>query len=457
MFSKINKNRIFEIKSGALQPRPVVYWMSRDQRVSDNWSLIYAQNRALTLKVPLFVVFCLVSDFLGATIRHYGFMLRGLQQVKEKLKLKNIPFFLLNGNPSIKIPEFLSEVKAGLLVTDFDPLKIKKAWKNEIAKKIKIPFHEVDAHNIVPVRLVSTKQEYGAYTIRPKISRLLGDFLTEFPAVEKHPFNAKEYITTLEPEDYISLINVDRRVPEVSWLKPGEKEAKRILDDFINSRLNDYTVKRNDPTLNLQSNLSPYLHFGQISAQRVALAVMSADVREDSKMAFLEELIVRKELSDNFCYYNEYYDKFSGFPEWARKSLEKHKKDKRDYIYSLEAFEYAKTHDPLWNAAQIEMVKKGKMHGYMRMYWAKKILEWSQTPEDALAIAIYLNDRYELDGRDSNGYTGIAWSIGGVHDRAWAERKIFGKIRYMSFKGCQSKFDVEGYINKMTEIVRQNF
>ncbi len=451
MFSKINKNRIFVIKSGALQPRPVVYWMSREQRVSDNWALIYAQNIALTLKVPLFVVFCLVSDFLGATIRHYGFILRGLQQVKEKLKLKNIPFFLLNGDPSIKIPEFLSEVKAGLLVTDFDPLKIKRTWKNEISKKIKIPFHEVDAHNIVPVRFVSNKQEYGAYTIRPKIMRLLGDFLTEFPQIVRHPETAKAGNNSVEPVEMISLLKVDRSVPEISWLKPGEDEAQKILNDFVKNRLNDYAFKRNNPVLNGQSNLSPYLHFGQISAQRVGLTVMSADIREDSKMAFLEELIVRKELSDNFCYYNEDYDKILGFPEWARKILEKHKKDKRDYIYSLEAFEYAKTHDPLWNAAQIEMVKNGKMHGYMRMYWAKKILEWSPTPEDAFAIAIYLNDRYELDGRDPNGYTGIAWSIGGVHDRAWAERKVFGKIRYMSFKGCQSKFDVQGYINKMTE------
>lgn len=449
MFSKVDKNRIFTIKSGTIHSRPVVYWMSRDQRVNDNWALIYAQNMALTLNVPLFVVFCLVPNFLGATIRQYGFMLRGLQKVKEKLKSKNIPFFLLMGEPAEQIPEFLNSVKAGMLVTDFDPLKIKRSWKDAVSKKISIPFDEVDAHNIVPVRFVSNKQEYGAYTLRPKIMKLLKDFLTDFPQIVRHPVTANVDNTILEPEDSISLLKVDRSVPEISWLKPGEDEAKRILDDFVKNRLNDYALKRNNPTINGQSNLSPYLHFGQISAQRVALTVMSSDVKEESKKAFLEELIVRRELSDNFCFYNENYDRFEGFPEWAKDSLNKHRNDKRDYIYSSEDFEFAKTHDSLWNSAQMEMVKKGKMHGYMRMYWAKKILEWSETPEDALAIAIYLNDRYELDGRDPNGYTGIAWSIGGVHDRAWAERKVFGKIRYMSYKGCQSKFDVQGYINEV--------
>jgi len=180
--------------------------------------------------------------------------------------------------------------------------------------------------------------------------------------------------------------------------------------------------------------------------------VNRSSVSQESKDAFLEELIIRKELSDNFCFYNEHYDSFSGFPDWAKKTLDDHRKDAREYIYSLEDLESSRTHDDLWNAAQMEMVKTGKMHGYMRMYWAKKILEWTETPEDALRIAIYLNDKYELDGRDPNGYVGIAWSIGGVHDRAWKERPVFGKVRYMSYNGCKSKFDVEGYIAKIERL-----
>jgi deoxyribodipyrimidine photo-lyase len=238
-------------------------------------------------------------------------------------------------------------------------------------------------------------------------------------------------------------------VVEIEWLKPGEKEGKKICHHFIKNKLSDYDRGRNDPNRDAQSRLSPYLHFGQISAQRVALEVLKNGAQGPNRDAFLEELIVRRELADNYCYYNPDYDNFQGFPDWAKKSLKEHRKDKRDYVYTYKQFEEGKTHDSLWNAAQKEMVKTGKMHGYMRMYWAKKILEWTDTPEQAQKIAIDLNNKYELDGRDPNGYTGIAWSIGGVHDRAWFNRPIFGKIRFMSAKGAQSKFDVNAYISKV--------
>jgi deoxyribodipyrimidine photo-lyase len=200
------------------------------------------------------------------------------------------------------------------------------------------------------------------------------------------------------------------------------------------------------------SDLSPYLHFGQIASQRVAWEVRRAEAPAEAKQAFLEELIVRRELADNFCYYNPAYDQVAGFPAWAQQTLDQHRRDPRDYLYELPDWEAGRTHDDLWNAAQLEMVRRGKMHGYLRMYWAKKILEWSATPEEALATAIYLNDRYELDGRDPNGYTGVAWSIGGVHDRPWGERPVFGKIRYMSRAGCQRKFNVEQYIAWVREL-----
>jgi deoxyribodipyrimidine photo-lyase len=238
----------------------------------------------------------------------------------------------------------------------------------------------------------------------------------------------------------------------VRRITPGEKAAGKALQNFLKYGINDYEERRNDPSLEGQSGLSPYLHFGQLSSQRVALEVMKSNASKQSRDAFLEELIIRKELSDNFCFYNPNYDSFDGFPAWARKSLDEHRKDKREYRYALEQFEHAGTHDDLWNAAQNEMVIRGKMHGYMRMYWAKKILEWSESPEEAMETAIFLNDKYELDGRDPNGYTGIAWSIGGVHDRAWGERPVFGKIRYMSYHGCKSKFDVKAYIEKVNNL-----
>jgi deoxyribodipyrimidine photo-lyase len=213
--------------------------------------------------------------------------------------------------------------------------------------------------------------------------------------------------------------------------------------------LQDYNEKKNDPNFSVLSNLSPYLHFGQISAQKIALEAkkLEADYGE-SINSFLEEMIIRRELSDNYCLYNKNYNSFEGFPAWAKRTLNEHRKDKREYLYDLADFENAKTHDDLWNAAQIEMVKTGKMHGYMRMYWAKKILEWTESPEQAFEYGVYLNDKYELDGRDPNGYVGVAWSVGGVHDRAWTERPVFGKIRYMNYNGCKRKFNVASYIEK---------
>jgi deoxyribodipyrimidine photo-lyase len=427
---------------------PVVYWMSRDQRVNDNWALLYAQKLAVEQKTPLVVVFCVVPEFLSAAIRHYAFMIKGLQEVEAALADKNIIFFLLTGSPGKEVPAFLHRQRARILVTDFDPLRIKMQWKFDVADSIAIPFFEVDARNIVPCRVASNKQEYGAYTLRPKINRLLPEFLDDFPPLRTHPFSFSSRNKKNDWEKALGSLSVNRAVAEVSWLRPGEKSARKALMDFVNNRLQHYDEYRNDPTLDGQSNLSPYLHFGQLSAQRVALEVKRLAGKTGGAEALLEELVVRRELSDNFCFYNPDYDRLAGFPEWARKTLDVHRADHRDYLYSLEEFENAATHDDLWNAAQTGMAIKGKMHGYMRMYWAKKILEWTETPEDAMEIAIYLNDKYELDGRDPNGYTGIAWSIGGVHDRAWGERPVFGKIRFMSHNGCKSKFDVKSYIEQ---------
>jgi deoxyribodipyrimidine photo-lyase len=262
----------------------------------------------------------------------------------------------------------------------------------------------------------------------------------------EHPFHLPSNYSVTDLTGLLEEFNMGWDVEEVSGIKPGTKAGMKILRDFVGNKLSSYAAMRNDPEGDGQSNLSPYLHFGQLSAQRVALEVISKGGSSESKEAFLEELIIRRELSDNFCFYNEHYDSLEGFPAWAKETLNKHRRDRRPYLYSLSEFENANTHDDLWNAAQLQMVKRGKMHGYMRMYWAKKILEWTESPEEALEVTIYLNDRYELDGRDPNGYAGIAWSIGGVHDRAWGERNIFGKIRYMSYLGCKRKFDTDAYV-----------
>jgi deoxyribodipyrimidine photo-lyase len=446
----MNEKRIRLLQNGAERSGPVIYWMSRDQRVYDNWAMIYSQNLAFYRKKPLIVVFNLVPDFLDATIRQYGFMLRGLREVDQELSRYNISFFLLTGKPEVEITKLIKKFNASALVSDFDPLRIKRIWKKEVAKKIQIPFYEVDAHNIVPCLFVSNKLEFAAYTIRPKIHKLLPEFLDEYPKIKKMQKADSVPTDKIDWDKVTSSLKINREVKEVDWIKPGELAAANSLKDFLENRLSSYAEDRNDPNKNALSNLSPYLHFGQISAQRIALTIQQFLQNSPSAEAFLEELVIRRELSDNFCYFNPKYDSFEGFHNWAKETLNKHRKDKRDFVYSIEEFEQAQTHEDLWNGAQKELLLTGKMHGYMRMYWAKKILEWSKSPEEALRIAIYLNDKYELDGRDPNGYTGCAWSIGGIHDRAWIERPVYGKIRYMNRNGAARKFDLNSYIKKFS-------
>ena len=447
----MNPKRVRLIRAAkSMLSGPVVYWMSRDQRADDNWALLYAQQQALTLHQPLLVVFCLVPDFLAATLRQYGFMLRGLAATFAELERKNIVCTLLLGQPQEILPAWLIQQQAGLLVCDFDPLKIKRHWQAQVLAATDLAVHEVDAHNIVPCWQASPKLEFAAYTLRPKIKKLLPEYLTEFPSLAAHPFStANPANPFLEVDELLEKLQIDRQVSEVDWLQPGSRAAQAQLSLFLQHRLCRYDTQRNDPTQDMQSNLSPYLHFGQLSAQRVALEILRKKTTAPAAESFLEELIVRRELADNFCYYNPQYYTVAGFPAWAQKTLAEHVDDLRDYIYTQEEFEQARTHDPIWNAAQRQLLVTGKIHGYMRMYWAKKILEWSANPRQAMEIAIYLNDRYELDGRDPNGYAGIAWSIGGVHDRAWAERPVFGKIRFMNDKGIKRKFAIERYIEKM--------
>jgi deoxyribodipyrimidine photo-lyase len=444
----INEKRIRLLQNGTETNGPVIYWMSRDQRVHDNWALLFAQQVALEKKKNLVVVFTLSSEFLGAALRQYDFMIKGLIEVENELMNYNIAFFMLIGKPEDEIPKFIEKINASNLISDFDPLKIKRLWKRKIADQISIPFYEVDAHNIVPALVVSQKQEFSAYTFRLKIQKLLPEFSDEFPPLKK--MKTSVGFDKIDWDKIYSSLLADKKVNPVNWIEPGENAAHKMLEDFIETKIDNFSEGRNDPNAEVISNLSPYLHFGQISAQRIATVIEGFN--HPSAESFLEELIVRRELSDNFCYYNTKYDSFASFPDWGKKTLNDHRKDEREFIYTINEFEAAKTHEDLWNAAQTEMVNSGKMHGYMRMYWAKKILEWSKSPEEALKISIYLNDKYELDGRDPNGYTGCAWSIGGVHDRAWSERPVFGKIRYMNRSGAERKFDIKKYILKNSAI-----
>jgi deoxyribodipyrimidine photo-lyase len=442
---RVDERRIRVFKNEEIaSDGPIVYWMNRDMRLEDNWALIHAQDLALVHERPLVVIYNLVPGYLGGTARQYRFKLAALRELADRCEERGIAFELTVEEGVDEVVRLLKKWQAAGVVTDFCPLRLPQTWLKQVGREFEGYVAEVDTHNIVPCWVASPKREVGAYTLRPKINKLLPEFLTDFPKVKKHPwsFSGKRRI------DWAALerVEVDESVAPVEWCQAGEKAAQAACERFVRFELDGYATRRNDPNDDGQSRLSPYLHYGLIAPQRVALEVKSAHKPWADKEAFLEELIVRRELSDNFCFYEPHYDRVEAWPAWAQASHAKHAADARDYIYTQGEFERAETHDPLWNAAQKQMVETGKMHGYMRMYWAKKILEWSRTPEQALKVAIYLNDKYELDGRDPNGYAGIAWSMGGVHDRPWPERKVFGVIRSMTFNGAKTKFKVKDYI-----------
>jgi len=425
-----SRGRLLNHKPATLGP--VVYWMNREMRLEDNWALIYAQTQAKERQQPCLVIFSLFHHFESSKNLEndpmFHRMKMGLKLVVKQAKDKGLPFYILHGDTITTIQTFLKKVQAGLFITDFSPLKAMRDLRESLAQTIPMRMVEVDAHNIIPIHIASEKQEWGAYTLRPKIHKLLPEYLHAFP----------KWITTLAyqyegPHDESFLHKIQDDI-----------NPKLALNQFINLRLNHYE-QRNDPNVEATSRLSSYFHFGHVSSQTVALAVKATGGQHES---FLEEMIVRKELADNFCFYNRHYDAFEGFPDWAKKTLNLHRHDQREYLYSLDQFAKAQTHDDAWNAAQMQMVKTGYMHGYMRMYWAKKILEWTASPEEALKVANHLNDQYEMDGRDPNGYTGTAWAIGGVHDRPWQERPIFGMIRYMNAAGLKRKFDIGAYIQR---------
>ena len=452
--SRVHPDRVRALRSGSIGGGPVVYWMRRDQRVRDNWALIYAQDLALAHGRSLAVAFDVVPEFLGGARRRDLFMLAGLAQVARDLEALNIPFLLVTGDPVREIPDLATRCGVGAMVTDFNPLRVSREWERGVADRLTVPLHLVDAHNVVPVWRVSDKQEYAARTIRPKIQRLLTEFLGDLPTLAVHPVPWVDAAWRPDWSTAEASLDAADHGPPITQHAPGEAAAQAALDAFIGGHLAAYDTARNDPTVPGQSELSPYLHLGQLAPQRAAFAAAQTALG-DHRDAFLEELIVRRELSDNFCHYNPDYDQYEGLPAWGRRTMEDHLHDERDHLYDLDEFATAGTHDPLWNAAQTELTVHGKMHGYLRMYWGKKILEWTRDPGEALDVAITLNDRYSLDGCDPNGYVGCAWSIGGLHDRAWSERPVYGKIRYMNFNGCKRKFRVDRYIDAMARIKRE--
>ena len=430
----------------------VLYWMQASQRAEYNHALEFALRKANECQLPLLVYFGITNAYPDANARHYRFMLEGLKQTATRLKKRGINFILRLEPPDkgvVKLAE-----NAAITVFDTGYMPIQRQWRKAAANAINSTVIQVESDVIVPVESASSKEEYAAYTIRKKIQKQRDYFLQSLEhqklkvktVIELESINSK-----LEnPKKMVNSFNIDKTVPDCEEFHPGGIiEAEKRLKYFIDNKLSKYSGLRNEPALDFQSGLSPYLHFGQISPLQIALAIHNSKAAgaED----FLEELIIRRELAMNFAYYNNSCHDYRSLPQWATSTLKEHSKDKRPHIYTLEELENAATDDQCWNAAQNEMLICGKMHGYMRMYWGKMILQWSKTPQQAFERALYLNDKYELDGRDPNSCAGIAWCFG-KHDRPWPEHPVIGKVRLMNQNGLKRKFDMESYIEKIARL-----
>lgn len=454
----IQNSRIQQLNDKAIRKGAyVLYWMQQSQRAEWNHALEFGVSQANMLKLPLVVGFGLTAAYPEANLRHYTFMLEGLQHTQKVLAGRGIKFVLRLGDPA-EVALKLAR-KAAMVVCDCGYTRHQKAWRRKVANDAACSVVQVESDVVVPVAEVSSKAEYAARTIRPKIRWHLDEYLRplrsrslKIPALELKIKTRS--LDSLKP--LLGALDLDVRVPAVSRLFPGgTQNAKRKFTAFLKNRLQHYDTNGNQPQTDDVSQMSPYLHFGQISPLYLALRVQKAAVRHPEAVAgFLEQLIIRRELATNFVNYTADYDSYSCLPDWARKTLAEHRRDKRPYRYSRSQLEDAATHDPYWNAAQLEMRHTGFMHNYMRMYWGKKILEWIPDPQKAFETTLAINNKYFLDGRDPNSYVGVAW-IYGLHDRAWSEREIFGKVRYMAATGLERKCDIQAYVEKVNRLVKQ--
>ena len=447
--------RVTVRRKGVLEPgggRCVVYWMQRAQRALDNPALDVAVNAANLLKQPIVIFFAPVPFYPHANLRHYTFLAQGISDIAERARKRGIGF-VLRRYPDHSLLKFCAEVKASLVIGDENPMREPNHWRDVTAKKLSLPLWTVDADVIVPSKLLE-KEQYAARVIRPRLQRRLEEFLAPpSNAKAKIEWQKSRSLRALADDGFLDLTedwkDLDRSVQPVDSFRGGTTEALKLLRQFLSRKLTVYPEHHGKPELDGTSRLSPYLHFGHIGPHTVALAVENSDAPRAAKDDFLDQLITWRELSINFVHFNPLYDSIESSPDWAHRTLASHAHDKRLITYSRKQLEHAETHDDLWNAAQRQMLHAGWMHNYMRMYWAKKILEWSPSPATAYQTAVYLNDKYFLDGRDPNGYAGIAWAIAGKFDRPWFERPIFGTIRYMSEGAARKKFDADKYITQM--------
>ncbi len=448
---EIQEERVQNLNDGDVREGDyVLYWMQSSQRAEQNHALEYAVQRANDLDQRLLVIFGLTDDYPEANLRHYAFMLDGLRDAQEALEDRGIKMVVRRGSPDEVAIEAGKD--ASLIVTDRGYMRPQKRWRQKVAREAGCLVTQVESDVVVPVELASGKQERAARTLRPKIGKYLEDFLVELEPTkpEKQSLGMQaDGLDLSDIERVLDGMDLDRSVGTLSHLyRGGTSEAKKMFRRFLRESFDDYVEHRNQPQTDDVSHMSKYLHFGHISPIWLALEARRSKTKKDNVESFVEELVVRRELSMNFVFYNQDYDSYANLPGWAKETLEEHKNDEREYVYTREQLENSETHDEYWNAAMREMVHTGYMHNYMRMYWGKKILEWSDTPEHAYSTTLYLNNKYFLDGRDPNSFANVAW-VFGQHDRGWTERGVFGKVRYMSAGGLERKAKPDRYVEKV--------
>jgi deoxyribodipyrimidine photo-lyase len=437
--------------------RYVLYWMQQSARAECNHALEHAVQEANERKLPLVACFGLMERYPDANLRHYRFLLEGLAHTRSALERRGIALRVRRGSPEA-VALALAE-GAALVVCDRGYLRQQRSWRERVAARAGRRVVQVESDAVVPVDLVSQRAEVGARTLRPKLQRLLDEHLVDLATtpLERDSLGLRLPGTDLDPSDPDAVLDdmrVDRSVAPVGeHFRGGTAQARARLRAFVETRLAGYAEARREPAGDAVSRLSPYLHFGQISPLYVALRVREADAgAKPDREGFLEELLVRRELALNFVLHAERYDDYACIPGWAKETLRRHARDARPHRYDLSELEAAETHDPYWNAAQNEMKHTGYMHNHMRMYWGKKILEWSARPEEAHRTALHLNNKYFLDGRDPSSYANVAWLFG-VHDRPWPERPVFGKVRSMTAAGLERKTDAGAYVAKIERLV----
>jgi len=432
----------------------VLYWMQQSQRAEDNHALEFAVQQANRQQCPLVVLFTLLPGHPVANARHFTFMLEGLQETQAALSQRGIKLIVQMGEP-VSLVQTLAQA-ASSLICDRGYLRRQRRWRAQVAATVTCQVYQVESDLIVPVELASTKREWAARTFRPRHQKQADRFLLPLQTTALEQPALALALPELELTDLPALVAklaIDQSVAPVSHIfRGGTAAGKEQLQRFLTAALPNYQTDRTQPDRGSVSHVSPYLHFGQLSPRSVAGALREQRTRAPEEVAsYLDELLIRRELAYNFVYYTPDYDQYSSLPEWAQKTLAEHRADHRPRRYTQAELETAETHDRYWNAAMSEMKHTGYMHNYMRMYWGKKILEWSKTPEVAYQTALALNNKYFLDGRDPNSYANIGW-VFGLHDRSWGERAIFGKVRYLAASGLERKSDIEAYVRWVDEL-----